>query len=299
MYVIERKGNYTRISVVTPTSPVGFLLYLFNQMRSRLRELWAFRELILNLVVRDLKVRYKNSALGVVWSLLNPLLMMVVYTAVFTVMRGQAVNQYPVFVLVGLLPWQFFVNAIMSSTASIVSNAHLINKVYFPKEALVIAAVLSNLVNFLIGMLVLIPILFLFKINFSGWITLLPIMILVQMLFTLGIGLITATANVFYRDVQMIMDVVLMAGFFMTPVFYSLDILPHSYVLFGVNVDVWRLMYYFNPMASIIANYRVIIFDGAPPALDFLIRTLLTALVFLGIGLAIFYRYQGRFSEEV
>jgi lipopolysaccharide transport system permease protein len=97
----------------------------------------------------------------------------------------------------------------------------------------------------------------------------------------------------------MIMDVILMAGFFMTPVFYSLDILPHSYMLFGVNLDIWRLTYYFNPMASIIANYRVIIFDGAPPATDFFVRTLLTAFVFLLIGLAIFYRYQGRFSEEV
>jgi len=97
----------------------------------------------------------------------------------------------------------------------------------------------------------------------------------------------------------MIMEVVLLAGFFLTPVFYSLDILPRNYVLFGIELDIWRLVRYLNPMASIIDNYRVIIYYGSPPAPDFLLRTLVTGFFFLTIGLIVFYRYHTRFSEEV
>ncbi len=299
MYVIEKQGTRTTIRVVDSASGLTTLSYVWKQGKLRLRELWSFRELVLNLVVRDLKVRYKNSALGVIWSLLNPLLMMLVFTAVFTIMRGRAIDRFPVFVLVGLLPWQFFANSVSGATGSIVGNANLINKVYFPKEILVISGVLSNLVNFLIALLVLFPMLYLFHIPLTLWAILLPLMILIQFIFTLGVSFVVATANVFYRDVQMIMEVVLLAGFFLTPVFYSLDILPHSYMLFGVNLDVWRLTYYLNPMASIIANYRVILFDGVSPAFDFLSRTFVTSLFFLVVGLVIFYRFHFRFSEEI
>lgn len=299
MYVIEKDGPRTVIHVVEATTLRQRLYYFVRQSKLRVRELWAFRELVKNLVVRDLKVRYKNSVLGVLWSLLNPLLMMVVFTAVFTVMRGQAVSDFPVFVLIGLLPWQFFSNSVMAATGAVVGNAHLINKVYFPREVLIISGVLSNLVNFLLALVVLVPIMLLFHIPLTIWAALLPLVILVQLIFTLGVSFVVATANVFYRDVQMIMDVVLLAGFFLTPIFYSLDILPHSYRLWGINLDVWRLMYYFNPMASIIANYRVILLGGGSPALDFFTRTLATALVFLAVGMLVFYRYQSRFSEEI
>ncbi len=299
MLIIEKKGNRTTIKIVEWDAGLRSPAQLLQLAKLRMQELWDFRELIQNLVARNLKVRYRNSVLGVVWSLLNPLLMMLVFTAVFTVMRGEDVGVYPVFILVGLLPWQFFANSVAGATGSIVSNAHLINKVYFPREILVLSEVLSQLVNFLIALLILIPILLLFHIAFTPWILLLPVMIMIQVIFTLGVAFIVATANVFYRDVQMIMEVVLLAGFFLTPVFYSLDILPRSYQLFGLNLDIWRLVRYLNPMASIIDNYRVIIFYGAPPALDFLLRTLVTAAFVLMTGLFVFYRYHTRFSEEV
>jgi len=299
VYVIERDGTRTTIRVVESIAWYRYPENFLRQMKSRARELWEFRGLVRNLVIRDLRVRYKNSALGVLWSLLNPLLMMVVFTAVFTVMRGQSVSDFPVFVLIGLLPWQFFSNSVVAAAGSIVGNAHLITKVYFPREVLVISGALSNLVNFLIALLVLLSIMLLFHMPLTRWMLLLPVVIFVELIFTLGVGFIVATTNVFYRDVQMIMEVVLLAGFFLTPVFYSLDILPRSYVLFGVNIDVWRMTYYLNPMASIIANYRVILYQGSPPAFDFLIRTFFTSVGFLLIGLLIFYRYQSRFSEEL
>jgi lipopolysaccharide transport system permease protein len=264
--------------------------------------LLQYRELIYNLVVRDLKVRYKNSVLGVFWSLMNPLLMMVVFTVVFTVMapvRSASAQNYPVFILCGLLPWNFFTASVMGSTMSIVINAPLIKKVYFPREVLPISMVLANLVNFLIALIVLFGMILLFQVPLTVWLLYLPLIILIQMIFTLGIGFFLAAINVFYRDTQQIMDVVLLAWFFVTPIFYPIDILPRSYQLFGITLDVWRLVYILNPMASLVANYRVVLYYGAPPAMDFLIRTAITAGIVFVIGWVVFNRYSWRFAEEL
>jgi ABC-type polysaccharide/polyol phosphate export permease len=261
-----------------------------------------YRELLGNLVIRDLKVRYKNSVLGVLWSLVNPLLMMIVFTVVFTVMApvsSASVKSFPVFVLCGLLPWNFFTTSIIGSTISIVSNAPLIKKVYFPREVLPLSMILANLVNFFIALIVLFVMILAFGIPLTRWILYLPVVILIQIVFTLGIGLFLATINVFYRDTQQIMDVLVLAWFFMTPIFYPIDILPRNYELLGFNLDVWRLAYILNPMASLIATYRVILYTGAPPALDFLIRTALTAGVTLVIGWLVFNRYSWSFAEEL
>ena len=299
MYLINRQGQRTVIEAIASVPWRKRPKYWYIRSKARLCELWAYRELIQNLVIRDLKVRYKNSILGVAWSLLNPLLMMMVFTAVFTIMRGNAIDKFPAFILVGLLPWQFFQEAVSVAMGSIVGNGHLINKVYFPREVLVISGISSNLVNFLIALLLLIPILWLFDISLTLWALLLPLMIIIQVLFALGIGFIVATANVFYRDVGMVVSVALLAGFFLTPIFYPLDTLPKSYMLFGFTCKIVRLMFYLNPMASIIENYRRILFYGTPHDFFFIFRTFLTSIAFLIFGLAIFYRYNNRFGEEV
>ena len=277
---------------------LNFVLVLVKQLVHVLQ----YRELIRNLVIRDLKVRYKNSMLGILWSLMNPLLMMIVFTVVFTIMapiRAGSVKNFPVFVLCALLPWNFFASSVIGCTTSIVSNASLVKKVYFPREVLPLSLVIANLINFLIALIVLFAVIFIFQIPLTIWLIFLPLVILIQTIFTLGIGFFLATANVFYRDTQQVMDVVMLAWFFMTPIIYPLDILPRNYELFGITLDVWRLAYILNPMASLIASYRVILVDGAPPALDFLARTALTAGVTLIIGWLIFNRYSWRFAEEL
>ncbi|OQY42206.1 MAG: hypothetical protein B6242_16455 [Anaerolineaceae bacterium 4572_78] len=299
MHLVERRGQYTIIRGIESNENQFWFVSIFRHAQSRMHELWFYRELIHQLVMSDLKMRYKNSMLGVAWSLLNPLLMMIVFTAVFTILQNEAIADYPVFIMVGLVPWQFFTSSVAAATVCIVGNAHLINKVYFPREVLVISVVLSNLVNFLIALLLLIPLLWIFEMPIGISILLLPFVILVQTIFTLGIAFITATANVFYRDVRMLVEVALMAGFFLTPIFYPLDILPRSYELFGINLDVWRMMFYLNPLASIIENYHMIIHRAGMPAPDFLLRTFFTSVFFLVIGLVLFYRYHDRFSEEV
>jgi ABC-type polysaccharide/polyol phosphate export permease len=256
--------------------------------------------LIRNLVIRDLKVRYKNSVLGVAWSWINPLLMMAVYTVVFNVMAGRSdLPNYPVFVLCALLPWNFFTTSISQTTDSIVGAAPLIKKVYFPREVLPLSLVLGNLVNFLIAL----PVFFLLALVMGSpitwWVLMLPFIILIQLFFTLGVGLITSTLNVFYRDTRHILDVLLLAWFFLTPIFYPITTIPEQHTLLGVafNPRVWlrRL----NPMASIIASYQDVLYWGAPTGVDFLLRTALTSLLVLVVGYLVFLRYSSRFGEEI
>ena len=267
---------------------------------SRLRELWEYRELIYSLTVREVKVRYKNSVLGFLWSLLNPLGMMAVFTLVFTVMMpSYQVPKFPIFVLCGLLPWNYFAAGVAASIHSIVSNANLVRKVYFPREVLPIVSVLSNLVNFLLALVVLFGALLLFQVRLSPWVWLLPVVILIQTCYTLGVAFFLSALNVFYRDTMMIMEVVMLAWFFLTPVFYPIELLPRSYEFLGVNLNVHRLMYVLNPMASLISAYRDLLYWGYRTDIDFFVRTAVTALAVLMLGYWFFGRYSGRFGEEV
>ena len=186
-------------------------------MIRRVVELYRFRELIKNLVIRDLKVRYKNSVLGVLWSLLNPLLMTLVFTIVFTLLVPSDIEKFPVFFMCGFLPWSFFATSVTGATASIVGNANLIKKVYFPREILPIAEVLSNLVNFLVALVVLFAMLFAFRVHLTPAVLMLPLIILAEAMFIIGMSFLLATANVFYRDTQHILEVALQAWFLSRP----------------------------------------------------------------------------------
>ena len=265
-----------------------------------LRELAGCRDLVVNLVVRDLKARYKSSVLGFLWSLLNPLGMMLVFTVVFTVLLpNNSVPKYPIFLLCGLLPLNFFSAGVMISINSIVGNANLVKKVYFPREALPLSSVLANLVNFLLGLVVLFVALFVTKTHLSPWLWLLPFVILIQTCFILGLAFLLSAINVFYRDTIMIMDTVMLAWFFLTPVVYPIEALPRSYPIFGVTVNIHRLMYILNPMASLIAAYRDLLYWGYRTDLDFLLRTAVTSFVVLAFGYWFFVRYGRRFGEQV
>jgi ABC-type polysaccharide/polyol phosphate export permease len=272
-------------------------------MWAGLRELWQYRELIRNLVERDLKVRYKNSVLGIAWSWLNPLLMMLVLTVVFTVMAGNSRQPaYHVFVLIGILAWNFFSASVVGATGSIVNNAHLIKKVYFPRAALPVSIVLSNMINFVIALPVFFGLAWLSGLPLSGRIELtiwLPVVLLVQVVFTVGIGFVLSTLNVFYRDTQIIMEVVMLAWFFLTPIIYPIETVPETATLLGATLDLRRLVFILNPMASIIASYRDVLYFGRFIGPDFFARTVVTAIAVLVIGYAVFARFARRFAEEV
>ncbi len=273
--------------------------------RRHLRELVQYRFLLRNLVARDLKVRYKNSVLGVLWSLLNPLLMMVVFSLVFSIFRGGGLRQYSVFFLVGLIPWNFFSSSLMTGTQSISGNAALIKKVYFPRELLPASAILSNLVNFLIALLVLLVFLYASGLPLSIHALWLPVILMTQLILTYGLALLCGALHVFYRDVVMILDVVLLAGFFLTPIFYPLELYGSEVVIAGLSFVPAQVMRWLNPMASIVDAYRTVLWgttgSAGPVAMDiaFLARTLVTALLVLALGYAVFSRTQHLFGEKL
>jgi lipopolysaccharide transport system permease protein len=275
--------------------------------RTHLGELARYRYLLHNLVVRDLKVRYKNSVLGILWSLLNPLLMMLVFTLVFTVLTGtQNLRQYSVFILVGLLPWNFFSGALLSGTMSITNNSALIKKVYFPRELLPLSAVLSNLVNFSLAFLVLLVFLYASGLGLTIHALWLPAILLTQLIFVLGLCLLLGTLNVFYRDVMMILDVVMLAWFFLTPVFYPFELLGNEpRTMLGLTFTPAVAMRWLNPMASIIDGYRTVLWGTstssgpASMAPEYLLRTFATAVLVFIVGYALFLRSQHLFGEKL
>ena len=273
---------------MTSTTPV---------LRSWAR-LFGYRDLLRNLVARDLKVRYKNSVLGIVWSLLNPLGMMVVFTVVFTILiPNNSIERFPIFVLCGLLPWNWFSGSVVGSIYSVVGSSALVKKVYFPREILPISTVLSNLVHFLIALIVLFGMMIVTGTPLTVWALILPLVIAIQLIFSLGLAFFLSAINVYYRDAAQIMDVLMLAWFFLTPVVYSTDLIPQSKVIFGIDVPVQRLAYILNPMASLIASYRVILYNGAPPDIGFLLRTVITAVACLVLGYAFFMRLSRNFGE--
>lgn len=305
-----------KIGIAGAVGLVGGLLAVLIDRQvgilAKLQELWAYRELIRNMVARDLKARYKNSVLGYIWSLLNPLLMMLVFWVVFSLLIPNGIAMFPVFLIVALLPWNFAVTAVSGGMRSILDNANLVKKVYFPREILPITVVLSNLVNYLFAL----PVLFLVmavvqwftlgRLNFSWSFAFLPVILVIQTIFLIGVALLLSTMAVFFRDTTHIVDIFIQLWIFLTPVFFSLEQIASP-----LQAKVVR---WINPMASIIDFYRDILYGqallGAPggiapiphpglPALDGVFRTLLTALVILAFGAFVFHRSSGRFGEEL
>ncbi len=278
----------------------------WHNWSSTIREVIRYRYLLQNLVKRDLKVRYRNSVLGVLWSLLNPLFMMLVFSLIFgKLIPRQDIPNYPVFFLVGLLPWNFFSGSILSGTVSITSNAALIKKVFFPRVLLPTATILSNLVHFLIAFLVLVVFLFASGIGLTVHALWLPAILFTQLLFTLGLVLALGTLHVFYRDVVMVLDVVMLAWFFLTPIIYSLDWLGAPQTIMNITFSPAVVMRWVNPMASIIDGYRTVLWGTTggtgPASMDaiYLLRTFLTSALIFIFGFTVFTRAQHLFGEKL
>jgi lipopolysaccharide transport system permease protein len=247
-------------------------------------EIVRYRSLVQNLVAKDLKVRYKNSALGFLWSLLNPLLLMVVFTFVFTQLLDQQIPNFPVFVLTALLPWTWTATAVATGTVSLIDNAPLINRVYFPRYLLPVSIVLSTGMNFALGLPALFLFMALFGISFTQWILYIPVIILVQAMFLTAVTLFLAPLNVYFQDTRVLVEVGLTAWFFLTPIVYPIE---------AVVPDLAAWMYRVNPMAAIVAEYRTILYHGGVPDPLFMGRTGATALILLVLGY-LFFRWLNR-----
>jgi lipopolysaccharide transport system permease protein len=273
----------------------------------QLRETFRYRYLLRNLVLRDVKVRYKNSLLGVVWSLLNPLLMMMVYTILFTVLRpDNNIQFFHIFILVALIPWQFLAGTVLGGTVSITQNASLVKKVFFPRTLLPTSVMFSQLVNFLLSLIVLVALLYVSGIGLTWHVIWIPAILLTQMVFMLGLALALAAAQTFYTDTLQIVQVGILAWFFLTPIFYPFEEFASTAEMVGLSFNPARLMRWINPMASIVDSYRTVLWgtmesQGQPVSMDplMLARTFVTAVITLIIGYYIFSKTEHLFGEKL
>lgn len=256
---------------------------------ARLRELVAYRGLVRSLTVRDLKLKYRRSVLGAAWSVLNPLLMMAIYFAIFSVfLHVFTLPNYWAYVLGGLVAWLFFANSLGSAVTSLVSNPNLITKVYFPIESLPIATVLSACVNFLVSLLVLTVVVLVAGLPIGASMVLLPVVVAAQLGFTLGLAVFVAALTVYLRDLEHLVGLFLTALFYVTPVLYPLA-MAGRYAL-------WLEL---NPMTWFLECYHAILYRGAWPDPAFLSLALGAALVSLTAGYLLFLRMRPRLPEEL
>jgi ABC-type polysaccharide/polyol phosphate export permease len=260
-------------------------------MISQFRDIYRYREAVRNMVARDLKVRYSNSVLGIVWSLFSPLLMTLVYYVVFTYLVHQDIDKFPVYLMAGLMPWTFFSSSLVGTTLAVSSNGTLINRVYFPREVLPLASLLSNGVNFLISLVLLFVFIALFQIPLGVSLVWLPVIVLIQAVFSFGLGLLLAALNVYFRDTQQLVDVVVLAWFFVTPIIYSIDVIHNATLKLLVEI--------LNPMAGLVVAYRHVLYSGDWPEVGLLAITALEAGLILLIGALVFRRLSPAFAEEV
>lgn len=252
---------------------------------------WRYRELLLNMVSREIKVRYKQSILGYFWVILNPFFQMLVMTFVFGIIfKIKTWNlPYPIFLYAGLLPWNFFSVGLSSATNSLVEYSALIKKIYFPRELLPTASVFAKIVDLVLASSVFVLFLIIFRVSVSFnifWI--LPIF-LIQLIFTLGLSYFLSAFNLFYRDVQYLFNLILTLWLYLTPVFYPVDIVPERL----------RFVYSINPMSVLINAYRQAIFTNKTPNLFHLGIALVLSLLTFFIGGKVFKKLEGRFADVV
>ena len=254
-----------------------------------LRDTLRYRELIWALALKDLKIRYKNSMLGFLWALLNPALMMLVLTLVFSHIMRFPIPHYAVFLLSVLLPWTFFTQSLSYAVESIVGNADLIKKVRVSKLVFPVAAVVSNMINLLLSLIPLAIIVVAVGQPFYWTWLYLPVPLVALTILTMGATFFFAAANVYYRDVSHILQIVIQAWFYLTPIIYPATFFPEQY----------RWLFKLNPMNSVLNGFRLAVYDGQLPTLQSIIATFVCAFVALIVGFAIFRRHQDEFVYYV
>lgn len=256
-----------------------------------LRELWDYRELLYFLTWRDVKVRYKQTALGAAWAIIQPFFMMVVFSLFFGKLAGIPSDgiPYPVFAFCGLLPWQLFAHALTESSNSLVGNQNLITKVYFPRLVVPIAAVLGGVVDFAIAFVILLVMMLYFGIV-PGWqIITLPAFILLAIMTALAVGLWLSALNVKYRDVRYTMNFLVQFWLFATPVAYPSSLIPEQ----------WRWLYGLNPMAGVVEGFRwALLGKTDPPGALLGVSIAVVVLLMIG-GLYYFRRMEQEFADVV
>lgn len=241
------------------------------------------------MAIKQLKVKYAGSILGISWAIINPILIMSAITFVFTAVFKIEIKNFPLFALAGIFPWMFFSGALSEATCSILNQQSILHQFNLPREILPLSSILSNFLNFLIGWVIIYPLFFFFN---PRIITLLPLLIVVLLLnffFVSGLGLILSILNVFFRDIGQLLGVLLMFWFWITPVFYSVDMVPVKF----------HWVCNFNPMTPYIIYYREVVFRGSLPNFSIFIGIFIWAFISLILGLLIFSTFESKLLKRI
>lgn len=253
------------------------------------KKIYNYRELLKTNVKKEIRGRYKNSILGVMWSFLNPLLQLAVYAVIFGALLAGGDPTYHIYICVALIPWTYFTTAISQSSFTIIGNGDIIKKVYFPREILPISVVTSGAVNFIISTIIILVFLFVAGLGISKYILFYPVILFIQYLLLVGIAFIVSSITVYFRDLEHIIGVILMAAFYGTPIVYKLEQLP-------ANLQVLMQL---NPMTHLINAYRDIFYYQQMPSIKALGILLAIAVALTIIGYFIFKKLQKGFAEEL
>ena len=253
------------------------------------KRIYNYRELLKNNVKKEIRGRYKNSILGILWTFLNPLLQLAVYATIFPLILKTTQEYYVIFVCVGLIPWTFFTTAISQSAFTIVANGNIIKKVFFPREILPISVVTSATVNFLISSIIIVIFCLVFGLGITKYIIFYPVILIIQYILLLGISFILSAITVYVRDVEHFVQIILMVLFYATPIVYDGSNIPEAF----------RFIIILNPMSHIITAYRDIFYSQKTPDIASLGIVLAISLVLCIGGYLIFNKLQKGFAEEL
>lgn len=264
-------------------------------MFSDLKQLVEYRELLRTLVYKEIRSRYKGSVLGFAWNFAIPLLQLLVFWVLFgIIVKVTPPGDYPfaIFLFTGLLPWNFLANSLTGGAMSIVGNSNLVKKIYFPLQVLPLTPVLSQFISLLLGMVVLLVVVVAFGVGLSWYLLLLPVPFLIQLFFICGLAYLFACANVFFRDIEHILGIVVMAWMYVTPILYPITLVSGKAAWADTIVHL-------NPMTGIITACQNLVLDHRAPDWAWLGYSLAFAVMIFMAGFAVFNRFKFRFEEEV
>lgn len=253
-------------------------------------EIFAYREMIFSLIKRDLRGRYKGSILGFLWTFLNPLFQLIVYTLVFSIIMRAGYEKYYLFLFVALIPWIFFSTSVAGGASCIWAQKDMVNKIYFPREVLPIAHVTCQLINMLLSYIVVLIVLIVtgHGINLLA-VLYFPLIVFVEYLLALGLTMLVSAITVFLRDVEYVLGIIMMAWQFLSPVMYGVDMVSEKL----------RPIFSMNPMTSILVAYRDIFYYKQAPQVSTLLQAAVLGVVLLIVGVLVFEKLKRHFSEEM
>lgn len=269
------------------------VMLIFNRKRECMKtliEIYKYRQMVVSLVRKDLRGRYKGSVLGFLWTFINPLLQLCIYTIVFSTIMRMGIDKFYIFLFVALVPWLFFSACLQNGSTVVIQNQDLVKKINFPRLVLPLAYVTSSFVNMLLSFIVVFAVLIFtgYGLNFYALLYL-PIIMLVEYLLGLGITLITSACTVYLRDLEHILGIVGMAWMYLTPVIYPPELVPEQY----------QPLFHLNPMTPIVTAYRDILYYKQPPQLHTLALAAALGILIILIGGLMFNRLQRGFIEEL